>query len=98
MRTQITLDAAGLLSEFGDVFPLERFATYKKLYVLEVMGSKHPLTSEVRQFVRDKDYHPSAVARTVGRLLPQPIASNVSRTFPKIFRKPWIAKLANRLL
>lgn len=98
MRTQTTLDAAGLLADFDGVFPLERYRNYRKLYLLEVIGSKDPLTSEVRDLVKKQRYDVPIAAKAIAPILPQSIARNIARAFPTFHRKQWVAKIANRLL
>ena len=57
MRTLLTLEIAGLIDKYRDAFDLELYYKNKNQYIVkEVISSKDPLTKEIRNFARDKDF------------------------------------------
>ncbi|MBN1193180.1 MAG: hypothetical protein JXA36_05780 [Coriobacteriia bacterium] len=66
MRTQLTLEIAGCLDEYRDVFDLEAYRKKRPLYRFEVSASKDLLLREIADFARESGFRLPRVPRRLG--------------------------------
>lgn len=56
LRTELTLDIAGLLEHYASVFDLDAYRQKKKVYVYDAAWDAGPYAEEIRQFARDRRF------------------------------------------
>lgn len=70
LRTQLTLDAAGKLKEYGHVFALERYERLKNLYLIEIMSGNASLQRDARDFIQKQKFPIPRTVRVIGFFFP----------------------------
>jgi len=98
VRTELTLEAMGHLEAYGSVFPLTEYRRFRKLYLMEVMASKDPMVREIRDLLSSANFNVGWRIRSIAYLLPSPIASRISRSFPYIRHYRRLLKLLSAAL
>jgi hypothetical protein len=57
MRTMLTLEIAGKLERYANVFDLDTYKKNRDLYIEEVLQSKDPLLWEIANFIKTSGFH-----------------------------------------
>ncbi len=68
LRTQLTLEIAGLLDRYAKVFDLEVYRRRRKAYMGRVLASRDPLQREIVRFARQKGYRFPLASRLLAGL------------------------------
>ena len=98
MRTEFALEALGELQNFKDAFPIDSYRKFRNIYLIEVFGSKDPLVAENRDLaVRAGMKFPVRV-QFAGRILPDVVVRNISRTFRILVRYERLRSFLNTVL
>jgi hypothetical protein len=98
MRTEFALEALGELQNFKDAFPIDSYRKFRNIYLIEVFGSKDPLVAENRELaVRAGMKFPVRV-QFAGRILPDVVVRNISRTFRILVRYERLRSFLNTVL
>jgi hypothetical protein len=63
LRTELTLEIAGLLEEYGSVFDLDVYRQKKKVYVYDAAWDKGVYPDEIRAFARERGFRLPPVPR-----------------------------------
>jgi len=56
MRTLLTLDIAGLISRYSNLFDCAEYKRQRNMYIRKVLSSHDPLLREIVQFAKERHY------------------------------------------
>lgn len=73
LRTELTLEALGVLGRYKDAFDLDVYRKFRWLYLCYVLGSKEPLTKEVRDEMANRNFEIPSSARMAAKIIPHKI-------------------------
>jgi hypothetical protein len=52
----LTLEIAGLLDRYGDVFDLNIYRKYREVYIAEVMISNDPMLQDIASYIKSSGF------------------------------------------
>lgn len=85
MRTELTLEIAGVLDRYAHVFDITKYTRAKPRYLPGILMSNDPLLREVVEFAREQKYHFSTTSYALA-----PIATVANRAKQKA--KPYVRR------
>ena len=86
LRTELTLEVIGALSNYGTAFDLAIYRKLRWIYICEVLRSKEPLLREIRAGMRSYDYKVPLSARVAAAILPDVVFEAMRRAGARLSR------------